>query len=114
MRLNAPDNKIGHAKLMIGNAVIMMADDEPRSKGNQNPLALGSTSLGIHVYVRDVDAFMERAVLEDATLRAAPADHFYGDRGGSLRTHLDMFGALLPTLRMSTVPSINTLKSFLV
>ena len=45
--------------------------------------------MSIHLYVKDVDAMVERAVAAGAKLTRPVADQFYGDRTGSLE---DPFG----------------------
>ena len=53
------------------------------------PQSLGGTSVGIHLYVDQVDALVERAVEAGATLIRPLADQFYGERTGMIR---DPFG----------------------
>ena len=50
---------------------------------------LGGTSVGIGLYVADVDAAVRRAVDAGATLTMRVEDKFYGDRYGTVR---DPFG----------------------
>ncbi len=78
MRMAAPDGKIGHADLKIGDAVIMLADEYPGH--NRSPQELGGTSVMIHLYVANVDAFCARAVEAGAKLIRPLEDQFYGDR----------------------------------
>jgi PhnB protein len=54
------EGKIGHAELEIEGAMIMLADEFPAY--NKSPRTLGGTSVGIHVDVKNVDAFFARAV----------------------------------------------------
>jgi PhnB protein len=83
MRMASPDGKIGHAEIKIGDAIIMLADEFPDMK-MLSPQALGGTPVGIHVYVRDVDALLQRAVAAGATVERPIADQFYGDRSVTL------------------------------
>ena len=81
-RMEAPDGKIAHAALEIGDSVIMLSDlmgDEVRP-----PLALGGTTTSLFMYVDDVDAVFDQAVSEGATVSAEVADQFWGDRFGTL------------------------------
>ena len=51
LRMPAPEGKIGHAELEIGDSVVMLADAFP-DMGNQTPAALGGTPVTVMVYVR--------------------------------------------------------------
>jgi PhnB protein len=88
MRLSAPDGKIGHAEVMIGNAIVMLADEDPGA-AHISPKALGGSTVKLHMYVEDVDAFFEKAQAAGAKVLLPPADQFYGDRSGRLE---DPFG----------------------
>jgi PhnB protein len=87
-RLVAPSGEIGHAEIKIGDSQIMLAD--PCEEGTfRNPQTLGGTSVGLHVYVEDVDTLFARAVDAGAKTVRAVQDQFYGDRTGTLE---DPFG----------------------
>ncbi len=52
---NGENGKIGHAEIKIGDSSIMLAD--PCKKGTfRSPHALGGSTVGLHLYVEDVDA----------------------------------------------------------
>lgn len=88
MRLPGPDGKIGHAEVKIGNAIVMLADEAP-NVGHLSPTTLGGSTVKLHMYVEDVDAFFETAVAAGGKVLMPPADQFYGDRSGRLE---DPFG----------------------
>jgi PhnB protein len=88
MRLAEPSGKIGHAEIKIGGAVVMLSDEYPEMS-ILSPQSLGGTPVGIHIYVDDVDALVEKAVAAGASLARPVADQFYGDRSGVLT---DPFG----------------------
>ena len=88
MRLPGSDGRVGHAELEIGDAVIMLADENPRM-GIRGPKAIGGTPVTIHVYVEDSDATFERAVGAGATAVRPMENRFYGDRSGQFE---DPFG----------------------
>ena len=90
MRLPMPNGKIGHAEVKIGNSLLMLADEAP-DVGHNSPKTLGGTTVKLHMYVEDVDAFFERAVAGGAKVIIPVADQFYGDRSGRLE---DPFGHL--------------------
>jgi PhnB protein len=87
MRLTDSGGKIGHAELRIGEARIMLADENPQY--NVSPQTLGGSPVMIHLYVEDVDAWVNRAVTAGAKVVFPVKDQFYGDRSGRL---VDPFG----------------------
>jgi PhnB protein len=87
-RMATPDGKIGHAELEIGDSVVMLADPFPQFIAKP-PKELGGTSVGVFVYVDNVDELVQQAVDAGATLTMAPEDQFWGDRFGSVT---DPFG----------------------
>ena len=88
MRMAAPDGKVGHAEILIGDAQIMLADECPES-GSRSPQSLGGSATTILLYVEDVDAVTSQAVAAGAKLVRPVEDQFYGDRAGTLT---DPFG----------------------
>jgi PhnB protein len=88
MRIPAPEGKVGHAEIKIGDAIIMLADEFPEMN-HKSPQSLGGTPVSILVYVQDVDAFVKRAVSAGAKVVMPVENKFYGDRSGSLE---DPFG----------------------
>src|SRR5438094_104688 len=59
------EGKIGHAEIEIEGARVMLADEFPTH--NRSPRTLGGTPVIIHVDVKDVDWFCERALPSGAT-----------------------------------------------
>jgi PhnB protein len=88
MRMSAPEDKVGHAELEIGNSVIMLADESPEMDA-RSPRTVGGTPVSLHVYVEDADATFERALEAGAKMLQPVEDKFYGDRSGSFE---DPFG----------------------
>lgn len=88
MRFDGPDGKILHAELQIGDARIMIADEQP-DKGHRSPRSLGGSGTGFMVYVEDVDRVFMRAIDVGGNVKEAVKDQFYGDRSG---TFTDPFG----------------------
>jgi PhnB protein len=87
-RMPAPDGKIGHAEIKVGDSPIMLADEYP-DMGYQGPASLGGSPVSLMIYVDDVDTVFNRAVEAGATVKEALADKFYGDRMGTV---IDPFG----------------------
>jgi PhnB protein len=81
-RIPMPDGKIGHAEIKIAGAIVMLSDEYPQH--GQSPAQLGGTTVGILIYVPDVDALAERAVRAGAKLIEPVKDQFYGDRSCKL------------------------------
>jgi PhnB protein len=88
VRMNGPDGRIGHAELKIGDSHIMLSDPFPESS-TKPPTELGGTSASIFMYVEDVDAVVQKAVDQGATVTMEVEDQFWGDRFGSIT---DPFG----------------------
>ena len=65
-RMPAPDGKIGHAEIKIGDSPIMLADEHP-DLGHVGPQTLGGTSVGIMIYVDDVDTIFPQAIAAGGT-----------------------------------------------
>jgi PhnB protein len=84
MRMQTPDGRIAHAEIELAGYVVMLADPLPQYSWKP-PQELGGTSVGIGLYVTDVDAAVRRALEAGATLTAPVEDKFYGDRYGTVR-----------------------------
>lgn len=87
MRLDMPDDKVGHAELRIDGSPIMLGS--PCGESAFGSPTDGHTSVGLHLYVSDVDARYKQAIAAGATVISEPQDQFYGDRSGTLK---DPFG----------------------
>lgn len=83
-----PSGKVMHAELQIGDSVIMLSDEFPEF-GSHAPESGGSTSMGLHIYVDNVDQAFDRAVKAGAKVEMPVEDQFWGDRYGRLK---DPFG----------------------
>lgn len=88
LRIPQADGRIGHAELKFGDSVVMLADEFPEMK-TVGPKTLGSSPVGILLYVEDVDATFAKAVSRGAKVQKPLADQFYGDRNGTVE---DPFG----------------------
>jgi len=88
MRMPAPGGTIGHAELEIGDSVLMLSDPFPQATVKP-PKQIGGTSVGIFMYVEDVDEVVQQAVDAGAKVSMAVEDQFWGDRFGTVT---DPFG----------------------
>lgn len=86
--MKGPDGKIMHAELMIGDSIIMLADEMP-AFGALSPLSNGGAGVSLHIYLEGVDAAFDRAVKAGAQVEMPVMDQFWGDRYGKLK---DPFG----------------------
>jgi PhnB protein len=83
-----PSGRVMHAELMIGDSIIMLADEFPQM-GVVSPEAIGGSASGLHIYVEDVDSAFDRAVKAGGITEMPVMDMFWGDRYGKLK---DPFG----------------------
>jgi len=89
-RMDGPNGTVGHAELQIGNARIMLADENPSmGQGHSSATSIGSSPVSLYLYIPDVDRVVERAVAEGAKIIKPIQDQFYGDRSGFVQ---DPFG----------------------
>jgi uncharacterized glyoxalase superfamily protein PhnB len=86
--MKGPDGKIMHAELLIGDSIVMLADEFPEY-GSMSPLSTGGSGMGLHIYTEDVDSAFDRAVKAGASVDMPVMDMFWGDRYGKLS---DPFG----------------------
>jgi PhnB protein len=89
-RIEMPPGTVGHAELKVGAALFMLSD-EFEQMGVKSPRAFGGSPVTMSLYVKDVDAFVTRAVGAGAKLLRPIEDHFYGDRSGKIE---DPYGHL--------------------
>lgn len=74
-RLSAPDGRLVHAEIKIGDSMIMIGEASGTWKAMPASIAL---------YVENADATYKRALQAGATSLKEPADLFYGDRTGGV------------------------------
>ena len=80
--------RIGHAEILFGDSVIMLADEHPE-KEIHSPKHFGGSPISIMLYVEDCDAVYQQALSAGAKSLREPADQFYGDRMAGIE---DPFG----------------------
>ncbi|HVY18043.1 MAG TPA: VOC family protein [Rhodopila sp.] len=88
LRLEAPNGRVGHAEIKLGDSKVMLADANPDS-GAEAPAKFGGSPVSLHLYVPDVDAVVAKAAATGATVKSQPENKFYGDRLGTI---VDPFG----------------------
>jgi PhnB protein len=88
MRMPGPQGRLGHAEVRIGDSKVMLSD-ESEQMNFLGPQARGGSPVHIHLYVKDVDATVAKALALGAKVVRTVQDMFYGDRTGSIE---DPFG----------------------
>src|SRR5262245_32217433 len=90
MRMPSADGRtVMHAELKIGDSMVMLSDEIPGMSVCRSPQSLGGTTVGLFLYVRDVDSAFKRAADAGCKVLKPLEDMFWGDRFGSLQ---DPFG----------------------
>jgi uncharacterized glyoxalase superfamily protein PhnB len=87
MRQPVSDGKLMHARVKIGDSVVMISDVFPG--GHKDPLQLGGSAITLHIYSNDVDALWKKAVEAGAKIDMQLDDMFWGERYGQVT---DPFG----------------------
>lgn len=87
-RSASPGGKLLHARVRIGDSILMFADDFTE-EFRLPPLVRGNLPFVINLYVADANATFEKAVAAGCQVRMPLADQFWGDRYGHLA---DPFG----------------------
>ena len=86
-RMEAPNGKIGHCEIQIGDSKIMLADEFP-DRGAVAPTQ-GGRAFSLVLYVPNVDEIFDDAIDNGGVIVHPVKDQFYGDRMGTFR---DPFG----------------------
>ena len=86
--LDERNGRVMNAQIKIGDSIIMLNDEYPEF-GAFGPSGESKPPVSVHLYVKDVDAFFDRAVKAGAEVTMPVSDVFWGDRFGSLK---DPFG----------------------
>lgn len=81
-------DKVGHAEIKIRDSIVMLSD-EWRDMNITGPKSRGGTTVGLMIYVENVDDAFKRAIEAGATVERPVENQFYGDRAGTL---IDPFG----------------------
>ena len=76
LRYTGEEGYVNHAEMKLGDARIFMGNP---GADYRNPKEIGHETVGLYVYVDDVDAHFERAKAAGAVILQPPADQEYGD-----------------------------------
>lgn len=86
--MQAPEGRVAHAEIAIGDSVVMMADENPSIEAF-GAAHYGGSPVSLMVYVDDCDTAYAKAVEAGAASLREPADQPYGDRMAGI---VDPFG----------------------
>src|ERR1700681_2516893 len=75
VRMDGPDGLVGHAELQIGDARIMLADENP-AMGHLSAETIGASPVSLYVYLPDCDKVVEKAAAQGAKIMRPVADQF--------------------------------------
>lgn len=92
-RSPAPNGKLMHAQVRIGDSMLMFSDDFGAEMG-MPPLAQGRLPFHLNLYVPDADATWAQAVAAGCTVTMPISDQFWGDRYGHVRDPFGMSWAI--------------------
>jgi PhnB protein len=83
MRQTTPDGKVVHARLKIGDSIVMLSDLFETQVGTT------ANNVTLHIYSKDVDKLWQQATAAGAKVRSQLDDMYWGERYGQL---VDPFG----------------------
>jgi PhnB protein len=84
MRMTKPDGTtLAHAELKIGDSLFMLGEEDP-AMGAKSAQTLGGSSVNFYIYVKAVDAAVEKALAAGAKTVMPVTDMFWGDRIGGV------------------------------
>jgi uncharacterized glyoxalase superfamily protein PhnB len=89
-----------HARIKIGDSIIMMSDIFPGAL-HKSPLDLGAASVTLHIYSKDVDRLWKQAVDAGAKVDMPLDDMFWGERYGQLTDPFGHSWSLSKRIQMS-------------
>ena len=61
VRMAGPIGQVMHAEIKIGDSIVMLADENPKT-GAMSPQTAGGISVSLHVYLENVDDVVQKAV----------------------------------------------------
>ena len=97
-----PDGKLMHARIRIGDSIVMMSDVFPGA-GGQAPDILGNSPVTLHVYLKNVDKMWQQAVDAGAKVTMPLDNQFWGERYGQITDPFGHHWSLSQVIKMSKV-----------
>jgi PhnB protein len=99
-RNNAPDGKIMNARVKIGDSIVMLSDEFPGAV-TKSPSTLGTTTVTLHIYSKNVDKLWEQAIGAGATVLMPIDNQFWGERYGQIKDPFGHQWSMSQQVRMS-------------
>jgi PhnB protein len=96
----APNGKLIHGRLKIGTSIVMLSDVFPGAD-EAAPSNVGTTTVTLHLYSKNVDALWDRAVAAGAIVTRPLENQFWGERYGHLRDPFGHHWSLSMRVKMS-------------
>jgi PhnB protein len=84
----APDGRLISGRLRIGDSMIMLSDVFP-GDDSAAPSSVGTTTVTLQLYTKDIDRLWDRAIAAGAKVVVPLEEQYWGERHGHL---LDPFG----------------------
>lgn len=97
-RIPAPEGKLMHAMIRIGDSAIMLVDEFP-DYNVLGPKSLKGSPVTLHLYVEDVDKAVAQAVAAGAKISMPVEDTFWGDRYGKIEDPFGHYWSLATHIR---------------
>jgi PhnB protein len=88
LRHSTADGKILNAQLKIGDSMVLLSDEFPGAE-TRSPASLGTSTVTMHIYTKDVNKLWEQAIAAGARIVMPLNNQFWGERYGQLS---DPFG----------------------
>ncbi len=80
MSMPGPDGGLVHAEMEFADGVIMMSPTSDQESWTSPQSIGGAVTIGLYIYVDDIEAHCESARNAGAKIVAEPEDMFWGDR----------------------------------
>lgn len=100
LRETTPDGKVLHARLKIGSSVVMLAEEFPGSNARY-PATLGSSTVTLHIYTKNVDKLWQQAVAAGGKVLMPLDSQFWGERYGQISDPFGHNWSLSQRIKMS-------------
>ena len=100
LRHSTPDGKILNAQLKIGDSMVLLSDEFPGSDV-RSPLSIGTSTVTLHIYSKDVDKLWEQATSAGARIVMPLNNQFWGERYGQLADPFGHRWSLSQQIKMS-------------
>jgi PhnB protein len=99
-RQPTPDGKLMHARIRIGDSIVMMSD-EMQGGFAKSPSTVGASTVTLHIYTKNVDKFFQQAVEAGAKATMPVDNQFWGERYGQLEDPFGHHWSISQRIKMS-------------